>query len=257
MEEKFFQITEFAKIARTSRKTLQYYDELGLFRPALVGENGYRYYTLSQLDRLAVIAALRDMGLSLQEIRAYLQCGDGEKLNSLLAAQLEQADHLMEQLRRRKILLRETLADNRIFQSLCGKGYQLLDWPPQRAAKLMDLGRDKPAGIIVNYITDGLRTGLCVQEDGQFLYQKREDGDLLIPGGAYLCLCDLAQAGPQERQPAQAARLRDYAARRGLAPEGGCFVEYNDLLSPQREGRTVPIRLLRMRVTASTGMSAG
>ena len=49
MEQKLFQITEFAQIARTSRKTLQYYDELDLFRPALVGENGYRYYALSQL----------------------------------------------------------------------------------------------------------------------------------------------------------------------------------------------------------------
>ena len=61
MEEKFFQIREFAQIARTSRKTLQYYDELGLFQPAAVGENGYRYYTLPQLDRLAVNAALREL----------------------------------------------------------------------------------------------------------------------------------------------------------------------------------------------------
>ncbi len=259
MEEKFFQIREFAQIARTSRKTLQYYDELGLFQPAAVGENGYRYYTLPQLDRLAVIAALRDMGLSLREIKAYLQCGDGEKLNSLLAAQLDRADQLMEQLRRRKALLRETLSDNRLFQSLCGRGCQLLDWPPLRAAKLMDLERDRPACVVVNYITDGLRTGLCVQEDGQFLYQRREDGELLIPGGTYLCLCELSKAGPQEGR--QAVRLREYAAREGLGPEGGCFVEYNDLLSPQREGQTLQMRLLRVRVTAADivniGRSAG
>ena len=244
MEEKFFLISEFAKIARTSRKTLQYCDELGLFQPAVVGENGYRCYTLSQLDRLAVIAALRDMGLSLREIRTYLQDGGGEKLNALLAEQLDRADQLMEQLRRRKALLRETLSDNRMFQSLCGRGYQLLDWPPQRAAKLMELDRDQPAMIIINYITDGL----CVLEEGQFLYQKRKDGDLLIPGGTYLCLCELAEAGPQERRPPQAAQLRDQAVRQGLVPEGGCFVEYNDLLSPQREGRMLQMRLLRVRV---------
>lgn len=40
MQEKYFRITEFARLAKTSRKTLQYYDELGLFRPAYVAENG-------------------------------------------------------------------------------------------------------------------------------------------------------------------------------------------------------------------------
>ena len=175
MEQKLFQITEFAKIARTSRKTLQYYDELDLFRPALVGENGYRYYALSQLDRLALIAALRDMGLSLREIKSYLQQEDGENLNALLEAQLVRAEEMMERLRCRKALLTEMLAENRLFQSLCGQGYQLRRWEAQRAVKLTDLDRS----IIVNYLTDGLHTGLCIPERGvSFLYQKREDGDI-------------------------------------------------------------------------------
>lgn len=141
MEQKLFQITEFSKIARTSRKTLQYYDELDLFRPALVGENGYRYYALSQLDRLALIAALRDMGLSLREIKSYLQQEDGENLNALLEAQLDRAEEMMERLRCRKALLTEMLAENRLLQSLCGQGYQLRRWEAQRAVKLTDLDR--------------------------------------------------------------------------------------------------------------------
>ena len=62
MSEKLFKITEFAKIAGMNRKTLQYYDEIGLFSPAYVAENGYRYYSLFQLDWLALIAVLRDLG---------------------------------------------------------------------------------------------------------------------------------------------------------------------------------------------------
>lgn len=246
MEQKLFQITEFAQIARTSRKTLQYYDELGLFRPALVGENGYRYYDLSQLDRLALIAALRDMGLSLREIKSYLQQGDGEKLNALLEDQLDRAEELMERLLRRKALLTEMLAENRLFQSLCGRGYQLRRWEAQRAAQLMRLDQEE-GPITVNYLTGGLRTGLCVREDGQFLYQRREDGDILLPGGTYLCLCDLVEEGPQERNPEQAARLREYAAGEGIALEGGCLVEFNDLLLPRREGRPFLMRLMRVR----------
>lgn len=206
MEQKLFQITEFAKIARTSRKTLQYYDELDLFRPALVGENGYRYYVLSQLDR---------------------------------------AEEMMERLRRRKALLTEMLAENRLFQSLCGQGYQLRRWEAQRAVKLTDLDRS----IIVNYLTDGLHTGLCIPERGvSFLYQKREDGDIPLPGGTCLCLCDLVEETSQERSLEQTAQLREYAAEAGISLEGDCFVEFNDLLAPRREGRQLLVRLMRVGV---------
>ncbi len=252
MEQKLFQITEFAKIARTSRKTLQYYDELDLFRPALVGENGYRYYALSQLDRLALIAALRDMGLSLREIKSYLQQEDGENLNALLEAQLDRAEEMMERLRRRKALLTEMLAENRLFQSLCGQGYQLRRWEAQRAVKLTDLDRS----IIVNYLTDGLHTGLhtglCIPERGvSFLYQKREDGDIPLPGGTCLCLCDLVEETSQERNLEQTARLREYAAGAGIPLKGDCFVEFNDLLAPRREGRQLLVRLMRVGMAES------
>ncbi|MBD5152161.1 MAG: MerR family transcriptional regulator [Oscillibacter sp.] len=87
MSEKLFKITEFATIAGTNRKTLQYYDEIGLFSPAYVAENGYRYYSLLQLDRLALIAVLRDLGLPLREIKQYQESGSAEELGHLLEAQ--------------------------------------------------------------------------------------------------------------------------------------------------------------------------
>jgi DNA-binding transcriptional MerR regulator len=37
-------ISQFAKFCGTTRQTLQYYDKIGLLRPALTGEQGYRYY---------------------------------------------------------------------------------------------------------------------------------------------------------------------------------------------------------------------
>ena len=47
----------FAKLAGVNKKTLHYYDEIGLFRPARVNEKGYRFYSPVQLDRLALIGA--------------------------------------------------------------------------------------------------------------------------------------------------------------------------------------------------------
>lgn len=57
-------------------RTLKHYEDCGQLRPATVGENGYRTYTLSQVDRVSAILLLRDHGFSLAEIRELLSHGD-------------------------------------------------------------------------------------------------------------------------------------------------------------------------------------
>lgn len=63
-----FKIGEFSKIAKTTIKTLRYYDDIGLFKPFFVDENGYRYYELEQLKDLLKIIELRSLDLSLEDI---------------------------------------------------------------------------------------------------------------------------------------------------------------------------------------------
>jgi effector-binding domain-containing protein len=59
----------FSQISRVPVKTLRYYDEIGLLEPAEVDRfTGYRYYDVSQLPRLHRIMALKDLGLSLDQI---------------------------------------------------------------------------------------------------------------------------------------------------------------------------------------------
>jgi DNA-binding transcriptional MerR regulator len=69
-----FQIGEFAQIAQVSTRQLRFYDELGLFRPDHIDrQTGYRYYAIRQLPRLNAILALKDLGLSLDQIGLLLQ----------------------------------------------------------------------------------------------------------------------------------------------------------------------------------------
>ena len=49
----------FAKLCGVPKKTLLYYDEIGLFQPDHIAENGYRYYSYRQFEVLSVILALR------------------------------------------------------------------------------------------------------------------------------------------------------------------------------------------------------
>jgi DNA-binding transcriptional MerR regulator len=63
-------------------KTLHYYDQIGLLKPAKIDRfTGYRYYTIDQLSRLNRILASRDLGFTLEHITTLLD-------KDLLAAQI-------------------------------------------------------------------------------------------------------------------------------------------------------------------------
>lgn len=69
-------ISEFAKLSGVSRKTLIYYDKIGLFCPETVNpESGYRYYSYLQLDVISAIYALKEIGTPLKDINVYLDKG--------------------------------------------------------------------------------------------------------------------------------------------------------------------------------------
>ena len=68
MKETYLRTAAFAALAGVNKKTLHYYDEIGLFRPAYVNEKGYRFYSPLQLDRLALIVTLKDLGVPLKVI---------------------------------------------------------------------------------------------------------------------------------------------------------------------------------------------
>jgi DNA-binding transcriptional MerR regulator len=66
-------IGEFSRLCQVPVSALRYYADLGLLPPAQVDhQTGYRYYDLEQLPRLHRILALRDLGLSLEQIGAML-----------------------------------------------------------------------------------------------------------------------------------------------------------------------------------------
>ncbi|HEX2908701.1 MAG TPA: MerR family transcriptional regulator [Phototrophicaceae bacterium] len=68
-----FKIGDFSRLTQVPVSALRYYDELGLLKPAQIDRfTGYRYYSLDQLPRLNRILALKDLGLSLEQIAQLL-----------------------------------------------------------------------------------------------------------------------------------------------------------------------------------------
>lgn len=68
-----FKIGDFSRIARVSGRLLRYYDSIGLLSPGHVDRaTGYRYYAADQLSRLNKILALKELGLSLEQVAQLL-----------------------------------------------------------------------------------------------------------------------------------------------------------------------------------------
>jgi DNA-binding transcriptional MerR regulator len=69
-----FRIGEFSRIAQLSIRVLRHYDEIGLLVPAHVDTaNGYRYYSANQLADVNRIVALKELGLSLEQVHRFIR----------------------------------------------------------------------------------------------------------------------------------------------------------------------------------------
>jgi DNA-binding transcriptional MerR regulator len=108
---------DLARATGNTVRTIRFYEEEGLLRPAEVSEGGHRRYTEDDLERLRLITDLRELGLALCEIRAVLEIRIGchtasefaLRFQQVLAGHLEQAQRRLDRLRRVKKELLDAL----------------------------------------------------------------------------------------------------------------------------------------------------
>jgi len=103
---RFFTISDFAKLSRTTRDTLLHYDKIGLLPPAARGENGYRYYFGGQFAIVNVIRTFQALGFSLEEIKTLRDSRTPENTYDRFSCQIEHIDTKIDEwVRARKLLL--------------------------------------------------------------------------------------------------------------------------------------------------------
>jgi len=93
-----FSIGEFARLGGVSVRTLRHYDEIGLLRPATVDpDTGYRGYSAAQLGQINRIMALKELGLSLAQVRRLLDGVTVGELRGMLLLRRAQLEHELDQ----------------------------------------------------------------------------------------------------------------------------------------------------------------
>ena len=97
-----YTVKKLAGISGVSPRTLRFYDEIGLLKPAYYGDNQYRYYEEEQLLMLQQILFFRELGFPLTEIQEIISSHDFDKIDalnahkSILQSNLERTETLIK-----------------------------------------------------------------------------------------------------------------------------------------------------------------
>ena len=209
--EKLYKVTDFAKMCGVTARTLKYYEERGLLTPAQVGENGYRYYSFTQMDEVSAILLFRDYGFSLNEIKTIMEqddlAGIEQRMNMMLSIIKEKKKKLEEQAKN----IRYTCGQ----VSQAGKylGVPFVEDHAAQRVNFEPVSLSPAHSFIINYLTDGLRNGTCFSAETYTVcgrYQTDPKGRILLSGRS-VCLYEMGF--PKQEL---VRKVADAAAREGI-----------------------------------------
>lgn len=105
-----YTVKDVARLSGVTVRTLHYYDEIGLLKPAHYGENGYRYYEKEQLLGLQQIMFYRELDVPLEKIPLILQSPEFDRLGALQTHR-ERMEQEVERYQRLLRTLDDTIAE--------------------------------------------------------------------------------------------------------------------------------------------------
>lgn len=96
-----YTVQKLANLAGISARTLRYYDEMDILKPARINSSGYRIYGQSEVDKLQQILFYRELGVNLDSIKEIVKASSFDRAAALrehrekLLAKREQLDLLL------------------------------------------------------------------------------------------------------------------------------------------------------------------
>lgn len=98
--KQLWKVGDLAKLTGLTLRTLRFYDQIGLFSPSAHSDSGHRLYNQADLSRLQQILSLKELGLSLEEIKSVVTGGHFSPLQivSLQIARLKETIQMQQKL---------------------------------------------------------------------------------------------------------------------------------------------------------------
>lgn len=223
--ETLFQIGDAARLLNVTRKIILNYEEKGLLTPAVKHKkSGYRYYSADNLVHIRLIRVLQDSGLSLDEVKEYLN--DSAKLHltiDRLERQRKELDSNIARLR----LYAQSSKDSSIYWSILAKQTMYCQRirstsVAQRTECLRDIyleavrlyGYNFNAHMFMEFsLEDESDCLLCIPVAGS----STGENIRIFPETKALCTC---YRGPYEDLPGVRSNLLDYIHRNDFKTYG-------------------------------------
>lgn len=239
---------KFAALHNINKSTLLYYDEIGLFSPAIKKDNGYRYYTYRQNSQLEMILTFRELGMSIDEIKAYINEPSREALLTVLQEKIKEADATIRRMKEiKKLLVTREKALKQLAHTDFSK-LELISYPEEYLLVSPYNEKWTPEGEMLSVIAharkfhthrmfnhafgimmgpESIAKGHFYDYDGYFT--KLEDnlpkkrGDIFVkPAGTYMrAFC----VGDWQKIPKTYERMVEYAGKHHLTFSGYAFEE--------------------------------
>lgn len=102
-------VSQFAKLHNVNKRTLHYYDEIGIFSPDYKGDNGYRYYDYMQGVDFEYIKMLKELNMGLDEMKRYIDNPNEEDFKEIAEVKIKEINQEIKLLNRRKEVLEDKL----------------------------------------------------------------------------------------------------------------------------------------------------
>lgn len=139
MKMKRYTIGKMAKLNNVSEQTLRLYDKMDLFKPAYVDpKNGYRLYDIGQSARLDIIQYLKNLGMTLKEIKEVFDLRNLDILEAKLEESKLQIDNQLEKLKEQKKAIQRTIDSFELFKAAPKVGMITLEFINKRTMVLID-----------------------------------------------------------------------------------------------------------------------
>lgn len=241
-QKKQLSILEFSRLTGITRDNLRFYDRIGLLKPEIRGENGYRYYTRHQLSSAYLIGSLRLLGVGIEDIRRYSADRTPEEMLVLFAEQETRIQAEIEKLQETSEIMK--LYADMAREALCrGEGEILVEERKRERIFLcpsFPAARDEEEAEILAYeyagshgVNLGYPMGVMIPQKSllsctesfeyQYYLKAARRGNTWKPAGLYASIY-----GKSEFQDTQGIYLRllDFIREQGMEVAGNAYGEY-------------------------------
>ena len=245
-------IGQMAELNHVSEQTLRLYDKESLLVPRCIDPvTGYRYYHIIQSAKLDLIQNMKVYGMTLRQIRSFLDSNDPAALRALLSEQAASIEERIRQLRRSQSAITRTLDNYRRYEAMPRNGEIFLEYIPERRIfryscdvnyfdqdesgyeymlrqmKTNHVANNMPLSYFTNLGTIIRREHLAPDalfSNEVFLFVDEDDSSQAmetLPAASYLCLC----SDEFSMEAANVRRLLDYVQTRGCEIAGDYICE--------------------------------